>query len=75
MERVYPIGQVDYVSVVEKGEIKTKRVQRGNNNRVCKGRNNGDALILNPLPIFMVAIFYLGLSIRKFSTEEWAIVR
>lgn len=50
-QAVYQVGQLDYVKVIEKGEIKTKLVQLGKNNRVRKGLKSGDEVILNPLSL------------------------
>ena len=50
---VYQIGQLDYVKVLEAGEIKTKLIQLGdndlNNYQVRKGLKVGEKILLDPL--------------------------
>lgn len=48
---VYQVGQLDYVRVVEGGEIKTRLVQLADNLRVRKGLKSGDVVVLNPTVI------------------------
>lgn len=46
---LYQVGQLDYVKVVDEGVIKRRLVQLGESNRVRKGINSGDTVLLNPL--------------------------
>lgn len=46
---VYQVGQLDYVKVVENGEVRRRLVQLGRDNRVRKGVAEGDTVLLQPL--------------------------
>ena len=50
-EAVYQVGQLDYVKVLEMGEVKTKLVQLGDNYQVRKGLISGETVIMNPLKV------------------------
>lgn len=49
-EAVYKVGQLDYVKVLEAGEVKIKLIQLADNNQIRKGLKSGDEVLLNPLP-------------------------
>ncbi|MDG3085440.1 efflux RND transporter periplasmic adaptor subunit [Vibrio hannami] len=48
-DAVFHVGQLDYVKVVDEGIVKHRLVQLGADNRVRKGINAGDVVLLNPL--------------------------
>ncbi len=48
MAAVYQVGQLDYVRVIEHGEVTTRLIQLGENFRVRKGLQAGDVVVLNP---------------------------
>ncbi|MCA0937536.1 efflux RND transporter periplasmic adaptor subunit [Vibrio alginolyticus] len=48
-EAVYQVGQLDYVKVLrESGEVETRLIQLGDQDRVRAGLKQGDVVILNP---------------------------
>jgi RND family efflux transporter MFP subunit len=50
-EALYKVGQLDYVKVIDGGEIKTRLVQLGENYQVRKGLVEGDEVVLTPLSL------------------------
>lgn len=48
-EALYQVGELDYVKVLEKGELSTRLVQLGAMNRVRKGVKQGEVVVLYPL--------------------------
>ncbi|WP_414932320.1 efflux RND transporter periplasmic adaptor subunit [Vibrio europaeus] len=51
LEAIYQVGQLDYVKVVQGGEVHTRLVQLGEDFRVRKGLKAGDIVVLNPSDI------------------------
>jgi len=51
LEAIYQVGQLDYVKVIEAGEVHTRLVQLGEDFRVRKGLKAGDVVVLNPIDL------------------------